>query len=92
MLAKLLSAKCEILLLDEPLVGIDVGTKNEILNIINELANNGKSILIVSSELSELLRISDKILIMRNGSIIKEITENFDPKEIVSFAIGGITV
>jgi len=43
----------------------------------------------ISSELPELLRISDRILIMRNGKIIKEIIENFDQKEIISYAIGG---
>lgn len=88
-LAKLLAANCDILILDEPLIGIDVGTKNELLDIINDLANEGKSIIIISSELLELLRISDRILIMRNGEIIKEMIENFDQEEIISYAIGG---
>lgn len=88
-LAKLLAADCDILILDEPLVGIDVGTKNELLDIINDLANKGKSIIMISSELPELLRISDRVLIMRNGKIIKEISENFDQEEIISYAIGG---
>jgi len=88
-LAKLLAADCDILILDEPLVGVDVGTKNELLDIVNDLANEGKSIIMISSELPELLRISDRILIMRNGKIIKEIIENFDQKEIISYAIGG---
>ncbi|MDD3628143.1 MAG: sugar ABC transporter ATP-binding protein [bacterium] len=88
-LAKLLAANCDILILDEPLVGIDVGTKNELLDIINDLANEGKSIIMISSELPELLRISDRVLIMRNGKIIKEIVENFNQEEIISYAIGG---
>ena len=90
-LAKLLAAKCEILILDEPLVGIDVGTKNEILDIINNLANEGKSIVVISSELPELMRISDRILIIRNGSIVKEIVEDFNQEEIISYAVGGRT-
>jgi ribose transport system ATP-binding protein len=88
-LAKLLAAQCEILILDEPLVGIDVGTKNEILDIVNNLANEGKSIVFISSELPELIRVSDRILIMRNGSVVKEMRENFDQEEIISFAVGG---
>jgi len=90
-LAKLLAAKCQILILDEPLVGIDVGTKNEILDIIDDLANEGKSIIVISSELPELIKISDRILIMRNGSIAKEIRENFNQEEIISYAVGGRT-
>lgn len=88
-LAKLLAANCDILILDEPLVGIDVGTKNEFLDIMNEIANKGKSIIMISSELPELLRISDRVLIMRNGKIIKEVTHDFDQEEIISYAIGG---
>jgi len=88
-LAKLLAAKCEILILDEPLVGIDVGTKNEILDIINNLANEGKSVVVISSELPELIRISDRILIIRNGSIIKEVAGEFNQEEIISYAVGG---
>ena len=64
-------------------------TKNELLDIINDLANKGKSIIIISSELPELLRISDRILVIRNGKIIKEITENFNQEEIISYAVGG---
>jgi ribose transport system ATP-binding protein len=90
-LAKLLAAKCEILILDEPLVGIDVGTKNEILDIINGLANEGKSVVVISSELPELIRISDRILVIRNGSIVKEIVEEFNQEEIISYAVGGRT-
>jgi ABC-type sugar transport system ATPase subunit len=90
-LAKLLAAKCEILILDEPLVGIDVGTKNEILDIINNLANEGKSVVVISSELPELIRISDRILVIRNGSIVKELVEEFNQEEIISYAVGGRT-
>jgi ABC-type sugar transport system ATPase subunit len=88
-LAKLLAANSDILILDEPLVGVDVGTKNELLNIINDLANEGKSIIMISSELPELLKISDRVLIMKNGEIIKEVCENFDQQEIISYAVGG---
>ncbi len=88
-LAKLLAADCDILILDEPLIGIDIGTKNELLNLINNIANEGKSVIIISSELLELIRICDRLLIMRNGKIIKEMKENFNQEEIISFAIGG---
>ena len=87
----MLAAECKILILDEPLVGIDVGTKNEILDIINNLANEGNSIVVISSELPELIKISDRIVVMRNGKIVKELKEDFVQKDIISYAVGGKT-
>ena len=57
----------EILLLDEPTRGIDVGAKFEIYQLINDLASQGKGIIIVSSEMPELFGISDRIIVMSNG-------------------------
>ena len=65
--ARSLASNPEILLLDEPTRGVDVGAKSEIYNIINDLASAGVSILMVSSELPELLAISDRIVVMHEG-------------------------
>jgi len=66
-IAKWLLRNCDILIFDEPTRGIDVGAKSEIYKIINNLAAMGKSIIMISSELQELLRMSDRILVMSEG-------------------------
>ncbi|MCL2425279.1 MAG: sugar ABC transporter ATP-binding protein [Oscillospiraceae bacterium] len=67
-IAKWLIRNCDILIFDEPTRGIDVGAKSEIYKLMNALAENGKSIIMISSELPELLRMSDRILVMCEGS------------------------
>ncbi|MDQ1147858.1 ABC-type sugar transport system ATPase subunit [Bacillus sp. SORGH_AS 510] len=62
-----LLTKPDILLLDEPTRGIDVGAKFEIYQLINELAAEGKGIIMISSEMPELLGVTDRILVMSNG-------------------------
>ena len=66
-LGKWLLTQPDILLLDEPTRGIDVGAKFEIYQLMNELAGEGKGIIMVSSEMPELLGICDRILVMSNG-------------------------
>lgn len=68
-LAKWLIRDSSILIFDEPTRGIDVGAKSEIYKLMNELVNEGKSIIMISSELPELLRMSDRIAVMCEGSI-----------------------
>jgi len=68
-LARLLAADCDLWLLDEPTRGIDVGAKAEIYALIDELARGGAAVLLVSSSLEELLGISDRISVMRDGSL-----------------------
>ncbi len=65
--AKWLTRNCDILIFDEPTRGIDVGTKNEIYKLMNQLAASGKSIIMISSEMTEILRMSDRILVMCEG-------------------------
>jgi ribose transport system ATP-binding protein len=72
-LAKGLAATPEILILDEPTAGIDIGSKAEIIALIRDLARQGKAILLISSELSELLAASDRILVMSEGRIVRDI-------------------
>ncbi|NMB25901.1 MAG: L-arabinose ABC transporter ATP-binding protein AraG [Firmicutes bacterium] len=69
-LARWLSEDVKVILFDEPTRGIDVGAKSEIYNLIGELAEDGIGVLIASSELPEVLGISDRILVMREGSLV----------------------
>ncbi|MBQ9443496.1 MAG: sugar ABC transporter ATP-binding protein [Lachnospiraceae bacterium] len=66
-IAKWLVRNCDILIFDEPTRGIDVGAKNEIYKLMNRLASEGKSIIMISSEMTEILRMSDRIVIMCEG-------------------------
>jgi len=65
--AKWLIANSDILIFDEPTRGIDVGAKQEIYELMNDLVNEGKSIIMISSELTEILRMSDRIVVMCEG-------------------------
>ncbi|WP_172807798.1 sugar ABC transporter ATP-binding protein [Christensenella intestinihominis] len=86
-LAKMLSTKPDILILDEPTRGIDVGAKAEIHKIISQLSKEGVSIILVSSELSELALLCDRVLVMSDGKIVaemdREITESAMLKEAI---------
>ena len=66
-IAKWLTRDCDILIFDEPTRGIDVGAKNEIYKLMNQLAAEGKAIIMISSEMTEILRMSDRIVVMCEG-------------------------
>ena len=66
-IAKWLTRNCDILIFDEPTRGIDVGAKNEIYKLMNQLAEQGKAIIMISSEMTEILRMSDRIVVMCEG-------------------------
>ncbi len=89
-LSKWLQANSEVIIFDEPTRGIDVGTKYEIYQLINELAASGKAILIVSSELPEVLGFSDRILVMHEGRITGEIRDvpKATQEQVMQLAIG----
>jgi len=74
-LAKWLQRNCEVIVFDEPTRGIDVGAKYEIYLLMNELAAQGKAVIMVSSELPEVLGMADRILVMHEGRITGEITD-----------------
>jgi ribose transport system ATP-binding protein len=71
--AKWLTADSEVLIFDEPTRGIDVGAKSEIYRLLNDLARQGKSIIMISSELPEILRMSHRIVVMCEGRITGEL-------------------
>jgi ribose transport system ATP-binding protein len=88
-LAKWLAADCDIILFDEPTRGIDVGTKREIYNLMRELAAKGKCIIMVSSEMPELIGMSDRIYVMHEGAIAGELHKDQVTQEaILSLASG----
>ena len=74
-LAKWLQRDCGVVIFDEPTRGIDVGAKYEIYLLMNDLAARGKAILMISSELEEVLGMSDRILVMNEGRVVGEIAD-----------------
>lgn len=87
-LAKALLTGPDILILDEPTRGIDIGAKTEIYTLIKRLAAEGKAVLLVSSELPELLLLSDRLLVMREGEITAEFnTCHTNQEQILKFAM-----
>jgi ABC-type sugar transport system ATPase subunit len=89
-LAKWLERNAEVILFDEPTRGIDVGAKYEIYVLIQELSAQGKAILMVSSELPEVLGMADRILVMHEGRISGQIEDvaNATQEEILRLAVG----
>jgi ribose transport system ATP-binding protein len=88
-LAKWLSKDIEILVFDEPTRGIDVGAKIEIYGLMDKLATEGKSILMISSELPELIGMSDRIYIIREGKIVGEFErDKFSADDIAALMLG----
>ncbi len=72
MLSKWIFTNPDVLILDEPTRGIDVGAKYEIYSIINAMADQGKAVLVISSEMPELLGITDRIYVMNEGALVAE--------------------
>jgi ABC-type sugar transport system ATPase subunit len=72
-LAKWLAAQCDILILDEPTRGVDVGAKAEIHALVDELAASGKAVILISSELPEVLHLSTRIIVLREGRVTGEV-------------------
>uniref|UniRef100_A0A7C3SQI3 Sugar ABC transporter ATP-binding protein n=1 Tax=Dictyoglomus turgidum TaxID=513050 RepID=A0A7C3SQI3_9BACT len=89
-LGKWFARNCDIYLFDEPTRGIDVGAKVEIYHLMNKLIERGSSIMMVSSELPEVLAMSDRIIVMREGRIMGELGRNEASKEaVLRLALGG---
>lgn len=91
-LAKWMPLRPEIFLLDEPTRGIDVGSKSEIYEVIDKMTADGAGVLAISSELEEILRISDRVLVMHEGRIAGEVSRDdpqFSEKGIMQLATGG---
>ena len=88
-LAKSLAAESKILIFDEPTRGIDVGAKQEIYNLMCELANDGIAIIMISSDMEELLGMSDRIIVLCEGRIAGEVPRaEFSQNHILDLASG----
>jgi ABC-type sugar transport system ATPase subunit len=89
-LSRGLARGASIFLLDEPTVGIDVGARAEIYRLIREIADKGTAVIVASSEISEIMEISDRILVMRQGEITAELNrEEASEDKLLFYAIGG---
>lgn len=89
-LGKWLSTKPQLLILDEPTRGVDVGAKSEIYAIINKLANEGLGIILVSSELPEIINMCDNVCVVREGRIAARLSKGeLDQENIMKYATGG---
>ncbi len=87
-IARWLLKNSDIFIFDEPTRGIDIGAKSEIYNLIQELASKGKSIILISSELSEITRLSDRVIVMCEGRITGEIAiEEANNENIMKYAV-----
>ena len=89
-LAKWLAADADILMLDEPTRGIDVGTKAEIHALIEERAAAGTAVLLISSDLSELLSVSTRIIVLREGQVVGELTREQATEELLLRLMSGL--
>ncbi|HZG84845.1 sugar ABC transporter ATP-binding protein [Paenibacillus sp.] len=89
-LAKWLNTGCHIFIFDEPTRGIDIGAKEEIYKLMRQLADRGNSIIMISSELPEVLGMSDRILVMHKGKIMAELSGGtVTEEEVMMYATGG---
>jgi ribose transport system ATP-binding protein len=88
-LAKWLSADCKCIVFDEPTRGVDVGAKTEIYKIINNLAEQGVGVIMISSEMTELIGMCDRVIIMRQGMIAGEVDKSeLNENNLIKFAMG----
>jgi ribose transport system ATP-binding protein len=88
-LAKWLHTDAEVLILDEPTRGIDVGAKREIYRLMRDLADRGAAVLMISSELPEVIGVCDRILVMHEGRLAGELPPGATEEQIMTLATGG---
>jgi ribose transport system ATP-binding protein len=89
-IAKWLAMRPNVLIVDEPTRGIDVGSKAEIHNLIRELAGQGYAVIVISSEMPEVLHVSDRIVAMYHGELIRTFTAEEVTEDSLVQAISGI--
>jgi ribose transport system ATP-binding protein/inositol transport system ATP-binding protein len=91
-ISKWMATQPKIIILDEPTRGIDIGAKSEIYSIIYKMVASGVSVIMISSELPEIMNLSDRVLVMHEGALMKIIDadgEEFTPERIAYYAMGG---
>lgn len=88
-LAKLLSARCNVLILDEPTRGVDVGAKTEIYRIVREIAAQGNAVVVISSEMMEIIGLCDRVAVMREGKITAILEgDDINEQTIIDYSMG----
>jgi ribose transport system ATP-binding protein len=88
-LAKWLAADCKCIVFDEPTRGVDVGAKTEIYKIINKLAEDGVGVIVISSEMTEIIGMCDRAIVMRQGSVAGEVERNkMTENSLIKLAMG----
>ena len=86
----LLAADCDVYIFDEPTKGVDVGAKQDIFHLINEIAKQGNCVIYASCENSELLSLTDRMYVMYNGTVMTELeTAKTTEDEIMFYSVGG---
>jgi ABC-type sugar transport system ATPase subunit len=90
-LAKWIARDCDVLVVDEPTRGIDVGAKAEIYQLLDELASEGKALLVISSELPELIGLCGRILVMREGQLAGELPRAQFSEAALMGLMAGVT-
>ncbi|MGH3466387.1 MAG: sugar ABC transporter ATP-binding protein [Thermocrispum sp.] len=91
-IAKWLGTAPDVLMMDEPTAGVDISTKTEIIAMVRALADDGKAVLIISSEMPELLAVSDRVLVLRDGSVDRELDRREIPdEETLQLAVQGVS-
>ena len=91
-IGKWLNADAEIYIFDEPTRGIDVGAKVEVYNVMNDLVKRGKCVIMISSEMPEILGMSDRVIVMRGGRVMAEVdrdSKHFNQEDLMKAAWGG---
>lgn len=91
-IAKALATEPDVLLLDEPTRGVDVGARSELYDVIDDLAAQGLGLVVSSSDSEELISLSDRILVFRQGRVTAELTAPFAYEEVVAHVTGALTV
>ncbi|WP_027630185.1 sugar ABC transporter ATP-binding protein [Ruminiclostridium cellobioparum] len=92
-LSKWFHSDGSIYIFDEPTRGVDIGAKEEIYKVMVELCRQGKSIIMISSDMPEVIAMSDRVMVMKDGSILAELSkEDADSETILSYALGGCKI
>jgi ribose transport system ATP-binding protein len=90
-IAKWLGTEPQILIMDEPTAGVDIGTKGDIVDIVRSFADSGHAVIVISSELPELLAVSDRVLILRDGRVERELDRReIESEEQLHHAVQGV--
>jgi ribose transport system ATP-binding protein len=92
-LSRWLASRCRLLLLDEPTRGVDVSSRLEFYHLLNELSRRGTAMILVSSNLAEILSLSDHIMVLRRGQVMAVRTRSgTSPANLLALANGGMQV